>query len=139
MFDVSRRDSFEDIERAWWPEFVERVLSTDERNQDCTCAVVLVGIRQDLTKHRARAVTKSEALRLAHHMEKTLALDTNHQRIHYIEANPATGDGVARALATLVKTRLQNEARDPRDIRVPRVRDDINPCRYVAKNLCAVM
>ena len=106
--------------------------------QECACAVVLVGIRQDLTTHRARAVTKSEALRLAQRMGEMLALDTNHERVRYVEANPATGDGVARALATLVKIRLQNEARGPR---TARVHDDINPnpCKSVAKNLCAVM
>lgn len=141
MFDVSRRDSFREIERAWWPEFIEarhpeRVLNADERKQECACAVVLVGIRQDLTTHRARAVTKSEALRLAQRMGEMLALYTNNECVRYVEANPANGDGVDRALATLVNIRLQNEARASR---TARALHDINPCRSVAENLCAVM
>ena len=141
LFDVSRRETFEDIERKWWPEFVdaqhpERTASQDV--EQCACAVVLVGIRQDLTTARARAVTKMEAYQLAQHMEKTLALrlDTNHQRIRYVEANPATGHGVARALATAVKARLQKETSCPD---IPILEDDLNPNRHVAKSNCAVM
>ena len=141
LFDVSRRETFEDIERTWWPEFVDAQhpeRTGSQAVEQCACAVVLVGIRQDLTTDRARAVTKMEAYQLAQHMEKTLALrlDTNHQRIHYVEVNPATGHGVARALATVVKARLQNETSCPG---IPILEDGLNPNRHVAKSNCAVM
>ncbi len=134
LFDVSRHETFENIERSLWPGFVDA--QPPRAVEECACALVLVGIRQDLTTGRARAVSKLEAYQLAQHMEKTLALDTDHQRVHYVEANPATGDGVARALATLVKMRLRNEARGPD---IPPLDDSINPTRHVAKNHCAVM
>ena len=66
LFDVSRRETFEDIERSWWPEFAQHLERTAPRTKGlCACAVVLVGTRQDLTTARARAVTKLEAYRLA--------------------------------------------------------------------------
>lgn len=134
LFDVSRHETFEDIERSFWPGFVDA--QPRRAVEGCACALVLVGIRQDLTTGRVRAVSKLEAYQLAQHMEKTLALDTDHQRVHYIEANPATGDGVARAMATLVKMMLRNEARGPD---IPPLDDSTNPTRHVAKNHCAVM
>eukprot|EP01043_Picozoa_sp_COSAG02_P013510 COSAG02_NODE_541_length_20598_cov_278.953754_14_plen_294_part_00 len=142
LFDVSRRETFKDIEQSWWPEFVDsqHAKRTAPRTvEECACAVVLVGIRQDLTTGRARAVTKLEAYRLAEHMEKTLALDTNHQRVHYVEANPATGDGVARVFATLVKTRLRSEARVPDTPLLDELHDDPYATEHVAKNHCVVM
>ena len=113
MFDVTNRDSFEDVETRWFPQVVQHWDFTRHggRHGDIN-TLVLVGIRQDLTTERSRVVATSEAQNLANKMEQRINetdVDaTQHQRVRYLEANPATGHGVYRVAATLVKPKLNH-------------------------------
>ena len=71
MFDVSKRDSFEEAEMRWFPQVVQHwTLQPGERGAINTLA--LVGVRQDLTTGRTRVVTTSEARKLAFKMEQRI-------------------------------------------------------------------
>lgn len=106
FFDVTQMESFQAVMGTWWPEYL-RHFGTGRDNT----SALLVGIRQDLTTRRPREVSVREAHVLARHMELERATHTsgcNHdQRVNYVEANPATGDGVQRVMATLARVRIK--------------------------------
>lgn len=111
MFDVSKRDSFEEAETRWFPQVVQHwTLQPGERG--AINALALVGVRQDLTTGRTRVVTTSEARKLAFKMEQRIqelgAGAALGQRVRYLETNPETGDGVDRVVAMLVKPKLKH-------------------------------
>ena len=115
FFDVTRMESFQAVMSTWWPEYL-RHFEADPFNT----SALLVGIRQDLTTRRPREISVREAHVLARHMELERATHRNGcnhgQRVHYVEANPATGDGVQRVMATLARVRIkQREAQRDTD------------------------
>lgn len=146
MFDVTNRDSFEAVERRWFPHVVHHWDFTRQEDQRGDInTLVLVGIRQDLTTDRPRVVAASEAQHLAKKMARRInepdADATQHQRVRYQEANPATGHGVYRVMATLVKPKLKHRltVRDGGDLLHDELLQDIAPAIRKGDTRCDVM